>query len=84
MYKFKHYFCRNWPLFVFLRRNHTRANTQCTQNLFWIQPEPWCVTIHNLRTVAPCYGELLALLVYLTWLLLEGLLTSVVGVKGVP
>ncbi len=28
----------------------------------------WDVTIHNLRTVAPCYGKLLALLVYLTWL----------------
>jgi len=27
------------------------------------------VSIHNLRTVAPRYGELLALLVYLTWLL---------------
>ncbi len=27
----------------------------------------WDVTIHNLRTVAPRYGELLALLVYLTW-----------------
>jgi len=25
------------------------------------------VSIHNLRTVAPRYGELLALLVYLTW-----------------
>ena len=25
------------------------------------------VSIHNLRTVATCYGELLALLVYLTW-----------------
>ena len=29
----------------------------------------WRVSIHNLRTVAPRYGELLALLVYLTWLL---------------
>ena len=28
---------------------------------------PGSVTIHNLRTLAPCYGELLALLVYLTW-----------------
>ena len=27
------------------------------------------VSIHNLRTVAPHYGELLVLLVYLTWLL---------------
>ncbi len=31
------------------------------------------VTIYNLRTVAPHYGELLALLVYLTWLLHVGL-----------
>ena len=31
------------------------------------------VSIHNLRTVAPRYGELLALLVYLTWLLHRGL-----------
>jgi len=30
------------------------------------------VTIHNLCTVAPRYGELLALLVYLTWLLHAG------------
>ncbi len=30
------------------------------------------VIIHNLRTVAPRYGELLALLVYLTWLLHVG------------
>ncbi len=28
---------------------------------------PGSVSIHNLRTVAPRYGELLALLVYLTW-----------------
>jgi hypothetical protein len=27
---------------------------------------PGSVSIHNLRTVAPRYGELLALLVYLT------------------
>ena len=26
---------------------------------------PWCVSIHNLRTIAPHYGELLALLVYI-------------------
>ena len=31
------------------------------------------ISIHNLRTVAPRYGELLALLVYLTWLLHVGL-----------
>jgi hypothetical protein len=30
------------------------------------------VSIHNLPTVAPRYGELLALLVYLTWLLHVG------------
>ncbi len=30
------------------------------------------VTIQKLRTVAPSYGELLALLVYLTWLLKVG------------
>ena len=30
------------------------------------------VTIHNLRTIAPGYGELLALPVYLTWLLHVG------------
>ena len=30
------------------------------------------VSIHNLRTVAPHYGELLVLLVYLTWLLHVG------------
>jgi hypothetical protein len=30
------------------------------------------VSIHNLRTIAPRYGELLALLVYLTWLLHVG------------
>jgi hypothetical protein len=30
---------------------------------------PGSVSIHNLRTVAHRYGELLALLVYLTWLL---------------
>ena len=30
------------------------------------------VTIQNLHTVAPCYGELLALLVHLTWLLHVG------------
>ncbi len=28
---------------------------------------PGSVSIHNLRTVAPRYGELLALLVHLTW-----------------
>ncbi len=33
---------------------------------------PKYVSIHYLRTVAPCYGELLALLVYLTWLLHVG------------
>ena len=33
---------------------------------------PGSVSIHNLRTVAPRYGELLALLVYLTWLLHVG------------
>ena len=33
---------------------------------------PGSVIIHNLRTVAPHYGELLALLVYLTWLLHVG------------
>ncbi len=33
-YKFKRYFCGNWPIFVFLRRNHTRAETQCAQKLF--------------------------------------------------
>ncbi len=31
------------------------------------------VSIHNLRTISPRYGELLALLVYLTWLLHVGL-----------
>ncbi len=30
------------------------------------------VSIHNLRTVAPRFGELLAQLVYLTWLLHVG------------
>jgi len=30
------------------------------------------VSIHNLHTVAPCYRELLALLVHLTWLLHVG------------
>jgi len=38
----------------------------------WCPPpgaETYNVSVHNLRTVAPCYGELLALLVYLTWLL---------------
>jgi hypothetical protein len=34
-FKFKRYFCRNWPLFVFLHRNHTRAKTQRAQKLFW-------------------------------------------------
>jgi hypothetical protein len=33
-YKFKGYFCRNWPIFVFLRRYHTRAETQRAQKLF--------------------------------------------------
>ena len=33
---------------------------------------PGSVSIHNLQTVAPRYGELLALLVYLTWLLHVG------------
>ena len=32
-------------------------------------PAQRSVSIHNLRTVAPRYGDLLALLVYLTWLL---------------
>ena len=34
--------------------------------------EQSCATIHNLRTVAPRYGELLVLLVYLTWFLHVG------------
>ena len=33
---------------------------------------PGSVSIHNLHTVAARYGELLALLVYLTWLLHVG------------
>ncbi len=31
-----------------------------------VKHDPPHVSIHNLRTIAPCYGELLALLVYLT------------------
>jgi len=34
--------------------------------------KPYSVTIQNLRTVAPRYTELLARLVYLTWLLHVG------------
>ena len=33
-YLFKLYFCGNWPIFVFVRRNHTRAKTQRARKLF--------------------------------------------------
>ena len=33
-YLFKRCFCGNWPLFVFLRRNHTRTETRCARKLF--------------------------------------------------
>ena len=41
-------------------------------DIFSTYTVPGSVSIHNLRTVAPRYGELLALLVYLTWLLHVG------------
>jgi hypothetical protein len=37
--------------------------------LAWGADMRLCVSIHNIRTIAPCYKELLALLIIPTWLL---------------